>query len=84
MDLWRWTKSLRIFVSYQYALAKVIDRGGTQQQVVKSTHLLGVCQFQPPQVLSDDSISRGRDGYYAWPNYVGFCSPRMIQLNAAG
>lgn len=75
----RWTQSLWIFVSNQSALERINTRG-TQKQVGSRPHLLDICQSQSPQCLSNDSMDRGRHGYYGWPNYLGSFVPRMIRL----
>lgn len=75
MNSWRWVQSLCIFVSHHETLYSA--KGGKYDSSIRCL------PAQPPQCLSNDSICRDRDWYYAWPNTVVSFSPRMIQLTAA-
>lgn len=80
----RWTQSLWIFVSNKSVLER-INRRGPQQQVGSRLHLLGVCQSQPPQCLSNDSMYRGRQDTRVGPiNWTPFCQgwSNLLLLNS--
>jgi hypothetical protein len=76
------SRTTDLCVSYQCTVERMLNRGGTKQQVGSIAHLLDDCQSPPSLHLGHDSINRGRNGYYVWPNTMGSFSPRVIQQNA--